>query len=63
MSVDIIFETHSTSKDNERGIATGWLDGRLSEKGRAQACELSRRRREEAVDAVLTSDLRRALET
>jgi 2,3-bisphosphoglycerate-dependent phosphoglycerate mutase len=33
MSVQIVFETHSISTDNERGIATGWLPGRLSEAG------------------------------
>lgn len=27
MAVDLVFETHSISVDNERGIATGWLDG------------------------------------
>ena len=36
MSVEIVFETHSTSVDNERGIATGWQDGELSERGRDQ---------------------------
>ena len=24
MSVEVVFETHSLSVDNERGIATGW---------------------------------------
>ena len=27
MSVEIIYETHSISTDNEAGIATGWLPG------------------------------------
>ncbi len=63
MSVDIIFETHSISEDNERGIATGWLDGRLSERGRQLADELGRRRRGNGISIVLTSDLRRAIET
>lgn len=63
MSVRIVFETHSTSVDNEQGVATGWLDGQLSETGRAQARELGERRRDEAVDAVFTSDLGRAVET
>ena len=34
MAVTIIYETHSTTVDNERGIATGWLGGALSERGR-----------------------------
>lgn len=63
MSVRIAFETHSTSEDNERGKATGWLDGQLSKTGREQARELGERRRDETVDAIFTSDLGRAVET
>jgi broad specificity phosphatase PhoE len=63
MSVQIVFETHSTSTDNERGLASGWLPGALSETGRRQAGELGRRRLAEPVAAVFTSDLRRAVET
>lgn len=58
-----MFETHSTTEDNERGIATGWLDGRLSETGRRQARELGERRRHDDLAAVFTSDLGRAVET
>ena len=36
-SVSVVFETHSTSVDNELGIATGWNEGELSEAGRLQA--------------------------
>lgn len=63
MSVEIVFETHSTSTDNEAAIATGWLDGRLSELGKRQAAELGARRRSDGVAAVFTSDLGRAVET
>ncbi|MBE1488761.1 histidine phosphatase family protein [Plantactinospora soyae] len=63
MSVEIVFETHALSEDNERGIATGWLPGRLSARGRANAAELGRRRRDDGIVAVFTSDLRRAAET
>ena len=59
--VELIYETHSTTVDNERGVATGWLPGELSEAGRDQAAELGERRRD--VDAVFCSDLGRALET
>ena len=62
MSIEITFETHSTSVDNERGIATGWLDGELSVLGREQASELGARRAG-TVDVVYTSDLRRAVQT
>jgi broad specificity phosphatase PhoE len=61
--IEIVFETHSLSTDNERGVATGWLDGSLSERGRAQARELSARRRGDGIAAVFTSDLARAVDT
>ena len=63
MSVAIVYETHSISEDNERGIATGWLDGRLSPRGRDLAAALGQRRRADGLAAVYTSDLGRAVET
>ena len=62
MAIQIVFETHSLSVDNERGNATGWLDGALSPRGRTLARELGRRRCDYA-DAVFTSNLGRALQT
>jgi len=44
MAIELVFETHSTTVDNERGRATGWLPGQLSERGRAQAQQLGHRR-------------------
>ena len=63
MAVDIIFETHSTTTDNEAGVATGWLDGQLSEQGRRLATALGRRRRNDGIAVVFSSDLGRAVET
>jgi 2,3-bisphosphoglycerate-dependent phosphoglycerate mutase len=63
VSIDIVFETHALSEDNERGFATGWLPGRLSERGRANAADMGRRRRGDGIAAVFSSDLRRAAET
>jgi broad specificity phosphatase PhoE len=59
----ITFETHSISEDNEAGIASGWLPGRLSATGRELAAALGRRRRGDGLAAVFCSDLGRALET
>jgi broad specificity phosphatase PhoE len=59
----LVYETHSTTTDNEAGIATGWLKGRLSERGRQQAEALGERRRHDGIAAVYTSDLGRAVET
>src|SRR5262245_51467572 len=61
--VELVYETHSTSTDNEAGIATGWGQGRLSANGRLQARELGKRRRDDGVAVVFTSDLLRAVET
>jgi broad specificity phosphatase PhoE len=61
--LEIVFETHAWSIDNERGVATGWLPGRLSEYGKQQARELGARRRDDGISAVYTSDLARAVET
>jgi broad specificity phosphatase PhoE len=63
MAVELVYETHSTSVDNECGIATGWLPGELSEHGREQARALGERRRNDGIAAVYASDLRRAVET
>jgi 2,3-bisphosphoglycerate-dependent phosphoglycerate mutase len=63
MAVEIVYETHSTTEDNERGIATGWLPGRLSDAGRADAAMLGQRRRDDGLAAIFVSDLERAIET
>jgi 2,3-bisphosphoglycerate-dependent phosphoglycerate mutase len=63
LSVEVVFETHSISVDNERGVASGWLPSRLSERGRALAEDLGRRRRHDGIFAVFVSDLARAVET
>jgi broad specificity phosphatase PhoE len=61
--IELLFETHALSTDNERGIATGWLDGTLSERGRSLARELGVRRRADRIAAVFTTHLGRAVET
>jgi broad specificity phosphatase PhoE len=63
MATELVFETHSLSEDNEAGRATGWLPGRLSERGRQLAEELGERRRDDGMAVVFTSDLHRAVET
>ncbi len=61
--VRVIFETHSISEDNEAGRASGWHHSRLAPRGRQLAAELGRRRRDDRIDAVFSSDLERAVET
>jgi broad specificity phosphatase PhoE len=61
--LELIYETHSISEDNEHGIASGWLPGKLSARGRELAVELGRRHRDDDLAAVFVSDLQRAVET
>ena len=63
MAIELVFETHSTTEDNEQGRATGWLPGQLSERGRMQAQQLGRRRTGDGITAVFSSDLARAAQT
>jgi 2,3-bisphosphoglycerate-dependent phosphoglycerate mutase len=63
VAVEVVYETHSITVDNETGHATGWLPGELSERGREAAVRLGERRRGDGLAAVYTSDLRRAVET
>ena len=63
MSVQIVFETHSTSVDNEANIASGWLPSKLSATGREQASALGERHRNNGFAAVIASDLGRVIET
>jgi len=63
VSIEVVFETHSWSQDNDLGVATGWLPGQLSERGQGLARELGQRHRSDGLNAVFTSDLRRAAET
>ena len=60
--VDIVFETHSLTEDNEAGRAIGWLGGRLSVGGRRLAAELGARH-QSGLAATFCSDLARARET
>jgi hypothetical protein len=32
-AVEIVYETHATTTDNEASVATGWLPGQLSDQG------------------------------
>ena len=61
--VEIIFETHSTTTDNENDIASGWADSALSGLGISQAKQLRERYKNIHLDAVFCSDLKRSYET
>jgi broad specificity phosphatase PhoE len=63
MTMTVVYETHSTTTDNEAGVATGWRPGELSARGRDEARALGQRRRDDGLAAVYVSDLARAVET
>ena len=63
MAIEIVYETHSITEDNEQWIATGWLPGRLSDAGRNNAGALGQRRGDDGLATILPSDLQRAIET
>ncbi len=61
--VTIIFESHSTTEDNEAKLAAGWYDVALSELGETQAKQLGERYADQRFDAILCSDLQRSYKT
>lgn len=61
--VAIIFESHSTSIDNENHLSSGWNDVALSAVGVEQAKDLGERRSNEKFDAIFCSDLQRSYKT
>jgi 2,3-bisphosphoglycerate-dependent phosphoglycerate mutase len=63
MSINIVFETHSISEDNDLGVASGWNPSRLAARGRELAADMGARHRDDGIAAVFSSDLRRAVET
>ena len=60
MSVKIIFESHSTTLDNEAEKSSGWNDVRLSALGYKQSEELGDRFIGKYLDAIFCSDLQRS---
>ena len=63
MSVKIIYFVHGTTIDNIEHKSTGWLHGNLSEKGIEQNIELRKKINLNEIDLVISSDLKRAVES
>jgi probable phosphoglycerate mutase len=62
-AIPLWFETHSTSIDNDTGLASGWYDVDLSARGEAEAGELGERYRTREPEIVFCSNLRRSYRT
>lgn len=58
--VTIIFESHGTTIDNEKHIASGWADIELSELGIRQSREMGQRYINDHFNVIFCSDLQRS---
>jgi len=61
--VEIVFESHGTTLDNEAHLASGHFDVDLSELGIRQSKELGERYASDHFDAIFCSDLQRSYKT
>jgi alpha-ribazole phosphatase/probable phosphoglycerate mutase len=61
--IEIVFESHATTYDNEKKLGSGHYDVDLSEAGVQQAKQLGERRNGEHFDVIFCSDLQRARKT
>lgn len=57
----ITYFVHSITEDNEKGLATGWMQGGLSREGINRAKALRADMQSRPFDAVFSSDLERAV--
>lgn len=63
MSVKIVYFVHGTTTDNIEHKSTGWLQGELSEKGIKQSIDLKEQIDINSIDVVISSDLKRAIDS
>lgn len=63
MSVKIIYFVHGTTLDNLEHKATGWLPGTLCDKGINQSFALKNLINLDEIDLVISSDLKRAIQS
>ena len=63
MAVKIIYFVHGTTTDNINHKSTGWLNGKLSEKGIEQSIKLREQINLNEIDLVISSDLKRAIDS
>lgn len=59
----IYFAAHSTTKDNEAHLSSGWKDVELSDLGIQQSKEMGERFKDIKIDLICCSDLKRAIDT
>ena len=59
----ITYFVHGTTTDNEKGKASGWLPGELSQAGIEQAKQLPNLIKDSSFECVYSSDLKRAVDS
>lgn len=59
----LILTRHGQTVENKEGIIQGHLPGKLSKKGIRQAKKLALRLKDEKIDCIYSSDLKRAVDT
>jgi len=63
MAVKIKYFVHGTTTDNADKLSTGWIPGELTEKGIQQSIDLKEQINIEDFDLVISSDLKRAIDS
>ena len=63
MAVKVIYFVHGTTTDNVEHKSTGWIPGELTEKGIQQSIDLKDQINLEKIDLVISSDLKRAIDS
>lgn len=61
--VKVIYFVHGTTTDNADKLSTGWIPGELTEKGIEQSIELKNQIDLDSIDVVISSDLKRAVDS
>lgn len=60
---EVIFVRHGESIMNKEKLFCGWTDSELTERGKDQAMEAARKLTNEKIDLMVSSDLKRCLDT
>ena len=63
MAVKILYFVHGTTTDNLEHKSTGWVPGKLSEKGIQQSLDLRKQINLDEIDIAVSSDLKRAIDS
>jgi len=63
MTIKITYFVHGTTEDNEKALASGWYDVKLSKLGIEQSKKLKELIKDKKFDVVFCSDLKRAVDS